>query len=312
MEMPLAFNSGNIRAISETKAFIRISAPIGITADSQENIMELACEYAFAGGQVFIDSGAFTAFNKGIDLDIDSAIGKDFWDKVFHKYFELAEGAGPGVLNMRFVAPDQVGNREITTKNVDWLTYKINDLHALGCKIIQNIQKDKFNNEVADIFINIADISGWYNHFEDVVIGFPSKAKAWNLNSIYRYVEYMKIRGEECDWPMEPLEIHLMGKGDPVQLVEICYKMNKITPTILSGDSVATASIVGKGKRLTEDFNKLKTKMELKLYRYLSRPERGRLRGYLLGEIETEKREKARKLFKELNNGNPVQQELLA
>lgn len=314
LDLPLAYNSGNIRSINETRASISIGAPIGITVNTQDSIIELAMDYASDGGEVFVDSGAFSEFRVGTNLDIETDSGLEFWKRVISIYNRIADESGDGVYNIAFVAPDQIGSQSTSLKNLDWLRYEVNALIEKGCKIIQPIQAGEHN-----IAANIANLSEFYNDFEKVILGFPSKAAAWKVSDVIGYLEQLaayekKAAANHNDnldpWLVEyyrqngddlrieehrELKVHLLGKGDPVALVKVQEKIAAVRPgVILSGDSVATGGVVGKGRKLTVRMNKI-----LELQPELTKPERGALRGQILADIETDKRAAAAELYNE-------------
>jgi len=290
MKEPIAYNSGNIRSINETKASIEIGAPIGITVHSQQSIIELAMGYAFVGGKVFVDNGAFTEYSKGTNLDIETLSGRCYWDSVFAVYREIAS-IPYGADNLVFVAPDQVGNPDVTLKNLEWLMYEVHEIRSTGAQIIQPIQKGKKPDY--DISVHIADLSNWYYDFENTILGFPSKREAWHVSEVLDYLMYKtlwekRLSTTEPVWCIHPdLKIHFLGIGDPLRLSKIQKYIDKIRPNVfVSGDSVPTGGIVGKGRKLTETMNSY-----LKLHPNLTREERGELRCKILSGIEWTKRQ---------------------
>jgi hypothetical protein len=295
---PLAYNSGNIRAINETRASISIGAPLGITVNTQASIIEMAIDYAKDGGQVFCDSGAFSEFKKGTNLDVETGAGKKFWTQVLSIYNGIIDRAGDQACNIRVVAPDQVGNPDISEKNLEWLCYEVNKLMEKGARVIQPVQMSSLGAE--GIAGSIANLSNWYMNFDQVILGFPSKAAAWHTKDILGWLTTMskweKATSKflnEGDQVHPKLEIHLLGKGDPRELVKLQKAAQDIRPnTCLDGDSVPTGGVVGKGRKLTVAMT-----LWVNENPKATKEERGLQRGRELAKIELWKREQAEELF---------------
>lgn len=98
----LAFHSG-MSASSDLRAAVDVGVPIGVVAPllSLSKVFLALPRHLDAGGRVFIDSGAFAAFQKGETV---------IWEKVFQKYDSvILMTAKPQGLSV--VAPDVIGDQ---------------------------------------------------------------------------------------------------------------------------------------------------------------------------------------------------------
>lgn len=100
-----AFHSG-MSANNDLAGAITAGAPVGVVAGKipMSKLFMGLPRYMDQGGKVFVDSGAFTAFSKGLPVD---------WAKVFRTYDTLI-GATDAPGNLSIVAPDVVGDQSAT------------------------------------------------------------------------------------------------------------------------------------------------------------------------------------------------------
>ena len=107
--MPLtwsvAFHSG-MSSSQDLRAAVDEGVPVGVVATLLDSLKIFGTlpRHLNAGGSVFIDSGAFSAFQKGELVS---------WEKVFFTYeCVLARTDFPGALSI--VAPDIIGDQSAT------------------------------------------------------------------------------------------------------------------------------------------------------------------------------------------------------
>jgi hypothetical protein len=102
MTWDIAYHSG-MSSASDLRACIDTGAAVGVVAGLLTNsqIFLALPSYLAAGGKVFVDSGAFTAFRKNAAMD---------WGRVFQTYDALTS-ASDGSPNLSIVAPDIVGDQ---------------------------------------------------------------------------------------------------------------------------------------------------------------------------------------------------------
>merc|ERR1712137_1204133 len=89
--------------------YMAAGANIGVCAiDASKPVLLLIAQYVSAGGQAFIDSGAFRNFKARIK---DETFPHLDFDKVFQCYDTVIE-ASEDIRTLILVAPDEVGNQE--------------------------------------------------------------------------------------------------------------------------------------------------------------------------------------------------------
>ena len=110
--------------------------------DTSKRVLRMAKAYLAEGGQVFVDSGAFGAFNKGCPLQ-----DRDF-DAHLTACTELAQEAQPGHLYV--VAPDRIGDQDATTDLLTRFAPRLRDLAQAGVVIIVPLQRG--SRSLSDLF----------------------------------------------------------------------------------------------------------------------------------------------------------------
>jgi len=103
----LAFHSG-FSANSDLRAAVDAGVPIGVVAPllSLAKVMLTLPRFLDASGHVFIDSGAYTAYQQKRDVD---------WERIFGKY-ESVISMTVRSQGLSIVAPDVIGDQDGTLK----------------------------------------------------------------------------------------------------------------------------------------------------------------------------------------------------
>lgn len=126
-----AYHSG-MTAKSDFRAIADLGMPIGVVANALTlpQLMLALPNFLNQGGHAFVDSGAFTAFQKGTKMD---------WDEVVWRYDALLLNTQrPDCLSI--VAPDVVGDQVATIAL--WRKYasKVDKWISLGARVIVPFQ----------------------------------------------------------------------------------------------------------------------------------------------------------------------------
>lgn len=135
----LAFHSG-MSARSDLRAAVDEGVAVGVVAtllDVAKTILVLP-RHLDAGGAVFIDSGAFAAFQKGGLVD---------WYKVFGVYESvLTMTDKPGGLSI--VAPDVIGNQLATLALWEAHAARVSTWISGGARVIVPLQRGELSADV--------------------------------------------------------------------------------------------------------------------------------------------------------------------
>jgi hypothetical protein len=136
VEPVAAFASGSNHA-GEIRGWAALGRDIGVAVPelSEEAIVELL---ALAGSDVavFVDSGAFSEV--GPDLRVVRPIAHQEWLRRLGVYKRLASALG-GQLHV--VAPDRVGDQEVTLQRLERYAEELREIDALGAHVLVPAQK---------------------------------------------------------------------------------------------------------------------------------------------------------------------------
>jgi len=144
----LAFHSG-MSAKSDLRAAVEEGVPVGVVAtllDVSKTILVLP-RHLDTGAAVFIDSGAFAAFQKGCTVD---------WAKVFRVY-ESVLGMTDRPRGLSIVAPDVIGDQLATLALWRVHADRVRAWITGGARVIVPLQRGAFTagmmlNHAKDIF----------------------------------------------------------------------------------------------------------------------------------------------------------------
>lgn len=128
----LAFHSG-MSSRSDLRAAVDEGVPVGVVAtllDVSKTILVLP-RHLNAGGTVFIDSGAFAAFQKGETVD---------WSKVFNTY-ECVINMTDSPAGLSIVAPDVIGDQQATLALWAKHANRVGEWIAAGARVIIPLQR---------------------------------------------------------------------------------------------------------------------------------------------------------------------------
>lgn len=128
----IAFHSG-MSSKSDLRAAVEELAPVGVVAtllNLSQQILVLP-RYLDGGGAVFIDSGAFTAFQKGVEVD---------WAKVFSVY-DTVLGHTERPEGVSIVAPDVIGDQAASLALWAEHAAKVRIWAQAGARVIVPLQR---------------------------------------------------------------------------------------------------------------------------------------------------------------------------
>lgn len=179
-----------------------VASPIGagvVATELSATMIEQVAAAVAAGKEVFVDSGAFSAFKAAMKAGKPNATKADF-DKVFTKYNQLIEKvkerttfAQRGLLTV--VAPDVVGDQTaslaLLRKHADEVKQWMED----GFEVIVPFQRGPLPQ--SEVYKQVAEILGG----NDFVVGVPSNAAALNNE------EFAELLSQ----PYKPDRIHILG-----------------------------------------------------------------------------------------------------
>ena len=222
---PVVFASGLSRP-GAARPFIRTGAPVGFVAGelSKRTMRGVARSYAGAGGQVFIDSGAFSAFTKGKPVD---------FDEILAIYREIAEGcACPW--NLFIVAPDGLGEQSRTLELLERYRGELLELSWLGVQILVPLQKGELSGAAL-----VGAVDDALDHSIPWIPAVPFCACPWTDEEVLDFLEETWVE-----------RLHLLGGG--LEKVErIAELAAAVSPeSLIQGDATRIRAWVGKGRPL--------------------------------------------------------------
>lgn len=133
-DIATVFGSGLTRSPADIDKAVADGKNIGVAASGLgANVKGKLIDAANSGLKVFVDTGGFTAFTKGVDLDTDLVIAN---------YKELLEGVTQENRgNFYFVAPDVIGDQAATYELVKDLGAEMDSLMDQGANVIVPVQR---------------------------------------------------------------------------------------------------------------------------------------------------------------------------
>lgn len=204
------YASGLTRSPADIETSIARNEPVGVSmlTGLSQPVRQKLSDYANNDGKVFLDSGAFTAFQKGKEVD---------WKNVMFTYKEMVTNVAKDKRsNVTIVAPDIVGDPEATYALQEEMSRDFQEITDLGAKFIIPVQRGE-NNSLASGF---ADQTNWFNskHNEQAILGVPFNAAAWSQEDVLEYMRNQpKVwpNGPDVGKPFPAPQIHLLGGGLP-------------------------------------------------------------------------------------------------
>lgn len=165
MKISIAFRSGMSR-LKDFCGATSVRVPIGVVAGELTTLMLLMTvpRYLDSGGRCFVDSGAFTAFRTGEEMD---------WPEIMRRYKCLSLTTHPE--NLYVVAPDKVGDQYATLQLLRAWRTGLRDLIDEGVNVIVPLQCGELPGQV--MLSTAADILGTNKW----IAGIPSNKAAMHV-----------------------------------------------------------------------------------------------------------------------------------
>jgi len=187
---------------------------------------DMMLEYARRGGQVFVDTGAFTAFQKQEPMD---------WPKVMQAYRRIIEQGEGGRLHV--VAPDVIGDQAASLDVLEQYRDQVLELMDHGHDVLVPVQKGAMSPYIA--WRAATHILGT----DDFTASVPSNAAAFTPADLTNLVS----------GPEKPPRIHLLGiAGNKKKLAELVRIIRQHSPdTIITSDAARIRAQVGEGRPIT-------------------------------------------------------------
>jgi hypothetical protein len=168
-------------------AAISCGVPVGVVVGELRFLQKMVTipDYLAAGGAVFVDSGAFTSFKSGAELN---------FRKILDDYTLIADSAallGASLKNLYLVAPDCVGDQVRTLALLGEHRAVIRSFIEEGCSLIVPLQCGAI--PASEMLSQVKDILGT----DKFVAGVPSNAAAMSV--------------QECS-TLEHHSFHILGR----------------------------------------------------------------------------------------------------
>ena len=231
-----AYASGANRA-ADIFGFAKAGIPVGVAIpDVNENSMKMLEQLADRGVPVFADSGAFAEVTFGPDgPTVTKPITDAQWDEILSKYERLSVALKG---NLTVVAPDQVGNQEVTLERLKKYAGQMMNIAANGSKVIVPMQVGDMSP--AEFYEAAKDA---LNDAVRIIPGLPMKKAATNPGTVLEFVREVK-----------PEEIHFLGLGVNNALADSLIRaVRDLDPNIkITMDANAIRAHVGEGRSITE------------------------------------------------------------
>lgn len=244
VDVPAYFPSGSNHA-GEIHGFADLGWNVGVAVDAldkQGNAEKALKDLAGSKTKVFVDSGAFGEVKpnfpneKGerpypehpIGLAPVKPISHEEWLERLATYDRLADALGK---QLYVVAPDQVGNQDVTFQRLQRYLPQVKALQEKGANVLVPLQKGA--KSMAEFDRDVAKLLGT----DDFVRAIPMKKDATSTEDLRKLL---------ADHPIP--RIHLLGLGEKSERYpEIMAMLEEVSPkTKVTLDSVAITAAVGR------------------------------------------------------------------
>ncbi len=172
-----AFHSG-MSSSADLRAATDLGLPVGVVATllTTRQIFLTLPKHLNTGGKLFVDSGAFSAFQKRTNMD---------WEKVFQTYETLInQTAQPG--NLSIVAPDVIGDQASTLELWAEHAQRVKSWVEAGARVIVPLQVGRLS--AGDLLEEAFKLFGT----RKLSAGVPSNLAAMSANdaATIRHVDF--------------------------------------------------------------------------------------------------------------------------
>ena len=209
---------------SDFLGYCLANKPVGVQIHlCSQAVKDLILEYNAKGGRVFVDTGSFSAFTKGVEVD---------FDKVFREYFSLLKKAqSPKLLTL--VGVDVIGQQGATLELLSKYKEEIYKLICMGADVIVPIQ------------LGILSLAEAYKQTASILSttafrpGIPSNKKSASLEQILEFVT-----------ETQPKNLHCLGLASN-KFQNLVDKIKTISPNVhISADATTLRAKLKKGSKM--------------------------------------------------------------
>jgi hypothetical protein len=224
---PLYFASGSNRA-ADVRGFSAVGQAIGVAAPEVSPAAEAAI--IASSVPVFVDSGAFSEVRfTPAGVVVVKAITDAEWRKRLALYLRLARAMGS---RLSVVAPDRIGDQELTLERLTTYAPELEAIAALGARVLVPIQKGAMSQAMF-----VRDVQAVLRF--DFVHAIPSKKEATTMAELEAYVTEVR-----------PAAVHLLGLGIKNALASTALAiLERAGVAVVSLDSNMIAANVGRSER---------------------------------------------------------------
>lgn len=212
---------------SDFAGYAGAGVPVGVAIlDVSRPVFEMFLGYNGAGGRVFVDSNAFSAFRKGEEVDFGQVLGR---------YEELVERAARPEL-LALVMPDRIGDQQGTLALLAEYRERVRRFVATGADVLVPLQKGALS--LAEVYRETVAVLGTDNFR----VGLPSNEEAVSEEELLEFVAEVK-----------PRRLHLLGIARQKRLGGLVERLRELSPcTHVSTDANHLRAAIGRGRPLTE------------------------------------------------------------
>lgn len=165
--LDLIFPSGMSR-VNDFSGARDASVPIGVVAGelTVAQLLMTIPRALDAGIPVFVDTGAFSAFQTQAAID---------WPEIFRRYDVMAD-LTQATRNLYLVAPDVVGNQDATLRILTEWQVRVHSLIKRGCRIIVPLQAGSMSARQMHITVRRILLT------DQFIVGIPSNRAALSID----------------------------------------------------------------------------------------------------------------------------------
>jgi hypothetical protein len=234
------YTSGTNR-VCDLRGALAAGAPVGVDISrlSEAATKELLASHV----PIFLDSGAFSEVSTRCgQVGIVRPITDDQWNRRLDKYLWITQQLGRkrkqlvACARVTVVAPDCVGNQELTLQRLAKFRDRVRQIHFAGADVVVPMQVGRL--DVLEFYKKAHFILGF-----EIVAGMPMNKAATTANAIQELLQDMK-----------PKRIHLLGMGTSNRKAgPILRFLRRLSPsTLISMDSNRIRAAVGENRPITQ------------------------------------------------------------
>lgn len=228
---PTYFASGSNR-VGEISGFASVGQHVGVAApECRGPCREALLRLAGSGVRVFIDSGAFSEVEFGpAGPRVVRPMADDDWQRIFDLYDAVAERLGPMV---HVVAPDRVGDQQVTLQRMRQYGARVRHLRDLGARVLVPLQRGPIAS--AEFWLQAAIAMGLSPDDPGLIPAVPAKKNATTLPEFIAFLDAAR-----------PAAVHLLGMGPRSAQVEAFLAAARARGVRVYMDSVMITAHAGR------------------------------------------------------------------